>query len=116
MVRGYVEGRVRLARALRARMTPVLSVRGASKRFGAVVGLDGLDVDVSAGEVVALLATTAGKSTLMKCLSGALRLDRGAIEVEGRRAAITPGRRAGLGIETVYQDLALFDDLGPGGN
>ncbi len=58
-----------------------LAVRGASKRFGAVVGLDDVDVDVRGGEVLALLGDNgAGKSTLIKCLSGALRLDRGTIE------------------------------------
>jgi D-xylose transport system ATP-binding protein len=85
----------------------VLAVRGASKRFGAVVGLDDIDVDVRAGEVLALLGDNgAGKSTLIKCLSGALRLDRGTIEMDGQA----------LGIETVYQDLALFDNLKPADN
>ena len=96
----------------------LLSVRGASKRFGAVVGLDGVDFDVDAGEVVALLGDNgAGKSTLIKCLSGALRLDRGTITVDGRRVAIhTPADARALGIETVYQDLALFDNLRPSDN
>jgi D-xylose transport system ATP-binding protein len=96
----------------------LLSVRGASKRFGAVVGLDGVDLDVSAGEVVALLGDNgAGKSTLIKCLSGALRLDRGTIQVDGRRVTIhAPADARAFGIETVYQDLALFDNLGPADN
>jgi ABC-type sugar transport system ATPase subunit len=95
-----------------------LSVRGASKRFGAVVGLDDVDFDVSGGEVVALLGDNgAGKSTLIKCLSGALRLDRGAIEMDGRRVSIgSPADARALGIETVYQDLALFDNLAPADN
>jgi D-xylose transport system ATP-binding protein len=99
-------------------VTPVLAVRGAEKRFGAVVGLDGVDVEVGAGEVLALLGDNgAGKSTLIKCLSGALALDRGVIEMDGREVSIHSPRAArSLGIETVYQDLALFDNLRPGDN
>jgi ABC-type sugar transport system ATPase subunit len=96
----------------------LLSVRGASKRFGAVVGLEDVDVDVAAGEVLALLGDNgAGKSTLIKCLSGALRLDRGSIELDGRPVSIhSPADARALGIETVYQDLALFDNLRPSDN
>jgi D-xylose transport system ATP-binding protein len=96
-------------------MTPALAVRGASKRFGAVLGLDGVDLEVSPGEVLALLGDNgAGKSTLIKCLSGALALDRGVIEMDGRRVGIhSPADARALGIETVYQDLALFDNLRP---
>ncbi len=94
----------------------VLAVRGGSKRFGAVVGLDDVDVEVRGGEVLALLGDNgAGKSTLIKCLSGALRLDRGTIELDGKRVTIhTPADARAFGIETVYQDLALFDNLKPG--
>ncbi len=96
----------------------VLSVRGATKSFGSVVGLDGVDVEISAGEVVALLGDNgAGKSTLIKCLSGALRLDRGTIEMDGVHVSIHSSAEArALGIETVYQDLALFDNLRPSDN
>ena len=96
----------------------VLSVRGATKRFGAVVGLDDVDLDVRGGEVLALLGDNgAGKSTLIKCLSGALRLDRGTIEMDGRRVTVnSPADAQALGIETVYQDLALFDNLKPADN
>jgi ABC-type sugar transport system ATPase subunit len=96
----------------------LLAIRGATKRFGAVVGLDDVDLDVSGGEVVALLGDNgAGKSTLIKCLSGALRLDRGTIEMDGRRVVIhSPADARALGIETVYQDLALFDNLRPSDN
>ena len=99
-------------------MTPLLSVRGASKRFGAVVGLDSVDVEVRAGEVLALLGDNgAGKSTLIKCLSGALALDRGEIYMDGRRVMLhSPADARRLGIETVYQDLALFDNLRPADN
>jgi ABC-type sugar transport system ATPase subunit len=99
-------------------MTAVLAIRGATKRFGAVVGLDEVDLDVHAGEVLALLGDNgAGKSTLIKCLSGALALDRGVIEMDGRRVALhSPADARNLGIETVYQDLALFDNLRPSDN
>jgi ribose transport system ATP-binding protein len=99
-------------------MTPVLAVRDATKRYGAVVGLDSVDVDVNAGEVLALLGDNgAGKSTLIKCLSGALSLDRGVIELDGRPITLgSPAAARHLGIETVYQDLALFDNLRPSDN
>jgi D-xylose transport system ATP-binding protein len=99
-------------------VTPVLAVKGATKRFGAVVGLDGVDVEVHAGEVLALLGDNgAGKSTLIKCVSGAQPLDRGVIEMDGRPVEIhSPADAHELGIETVYQDLALFDNLRPSDN
>jgi ABC-type sugar transport system ATPase subunit len=73
---------------------------------------------VHAGEVLALLGDNgAGKSTLIKALSGALSLDRGVIEMDGRRVTLhSPADAHGLGIETVYQDLALFDNLRPSDN
>ena len=75
-------------------------------------------MEVTSGEVVALLGDNgAGKSTLIKCLSGALRLDRGTIEMDGVPVSIhTPADARALGIETVYQDLALFDNLRPSDN
>ena len=93
----------------------VLSVRGATKRFGAVTALDGVDLDLYEGEVLALLGDNgAGKTTLIKCCSGALRLDSGTISMDGRVVAIHSPRDAqSFGIETVYQDLALFDNLSP---
>jgi len=70
---------------------------------------------VHQGEVLALLGDNgAGKSTLIKCVSGAHRLDAGAISVDGVDVTIhSPADARELGIETVYQDLALFDNLGP---
>jgi D-xylose transport system ATP-binding protein len=99
-------------------MTPVLAVKGATKRFGAVVGLDGVDIEVGAGEVLALLGDNgAGKSTLIKSLSGAVTLDHGSIEMDGHPVSIrSPADARELGIETVYQDLALFDNLRPSDN
>ena len=84
----------------------------------AACGLDGVDIDVAAGEVLALLGDNgAGKSTLIKCVSGALRLDRGTIEMDGVEVSIhSPADARALGIETVYQDLALFDNLSPSDN
>jgi D-xylose transport system ATP-binding protein len=97
---------------------PALRVTGATKRFGAVVALDGVDLEARRGEVLALLGDNgAGKSTLIKCISGVYRLDAGRVEVDG--APIEPGSPAaarGLGIETVYQDLALFDNLDSAAN
>jgi ABC-type sugar transport system ATPase subunit len=97
---------------------PRLSVRGATKRFGAVLALDRVDLYVRAGEVLALLGDNgAGKSTLIKCLSGVHRLDAGVIELDGRVVELRrPADARALGIETVYQDLALFDNLDPAAN
>jgi ABC-type sugar transport system ATPase subunit len=93
----------------------VLSVRRATKRFGAVTALDGVDLDLYEGEVLALLGDNgAGKTTLIKCCSGALRLDSGTISMDGVEVVVHSPRDArALGIETVYQDLALFDNLSP---
>ena len=97
---------------------PALSVRGATKRFGAVLALDGVDLEVHRGQVLALLGDNgAGKSTLIKCISGVHQLDDGVIEMDGLPTAIHSAAQArDLGIETVYQDLALFDNLGPAAN
>jgi D-xylose transport system ATP-binding protein len=98
--------------------TPALALIGASKRFGAVTALDGISIDVHHGEVLALLGDNgAGKSTLIKCLSGVHRLDSGSIEMDGMPVSIhAPNDARALGIETVYQDLALFDNLRPTDN
>ena len=93
-------------------------MRGASKRFGAVTALEDLDLDVRRGEVLALLGDNgAGKSTLIKCLNGVHRFDSGTIRMEGEPVSIhAPADARALGIETVYQDLALFDNLRPTDN
>jgi ABC-type sugar transport system ATPase subunit len=97
---------------------PVLAVGDGVKRFGGVVALDHVTIAVHAGEVLALLGDNgAGKSTLIKCLAGVHRLDAGVIELDGAPVRIdSPGAAQSLGIETVYQDLALFDNLGPAAN
>jgi D-xylose transport system ATP-binding protein len=92
---------------------PALAIRDATKRFGAVLALDHVDLYVNSGEVLALLGDNgAGKSTLIKCISGVHKLDTGTIEVDGSPIHMTsPAVARGAGIETVYQDLALFDNL-----
>ena len=97
---------------------PVLSVRGATKRFGSVVALDGVDLEVRRGEILALLGDNgAGKSTLIKCISGLHHLDAGSIQLDGLETTIrSPADARFAGIETVYQDLALFDNLTPAQN
>ncbi len=92
---------------------PVLEVRGAVKRFGAVTALAGVDLAVHRGEVLGLLGDNgAGKSTLIKAITGVHQLDEGEILLDGERVAVTsPTGARGHGIEAVYQDLALFDNL-----
>ncbi|GGS15697.1 ABC transporter ATP-binding protein [Streptomyces aureoverticillatus] len=93
--------------------TPVLALRGVSKRFGAVQALTDVDLEIHTGEVVALVGDNgAGKSTLVKTISGVHPIDEGAIEWEGRTVRIgRPHDAQHLGVATVYQDLALCDNL-----
>ncbi|MEU3448077.1 ATP-binding cassette domain-containing protein [Streptomyces thermolilacinus] len=93
--------------------TPVLALRGVSKRFGAVQALTDVDLEIHAGEVVALLGDNgAGKSTLVKTISGVHPIDEGTIEWQGRPVRVNrPNDAQELGIATVYQDLALCDNL-----
>jgi D-xylose transport system ATP-binding protein len=93
--------------------SPLLRVCGATRRFGAVTALEDVSLTVDSGEVVAILGDNgAGKSTLIKCISGAHRLHGGRIELDGDPVTVTsPAAARSLGIETVYQDLALFDNL-----
>jgi D-xylose transport system ATP-binding protein len=98
--------------------SPELVLRNLSKRFGAIVALDEVSLEVNRGEVLALLGDNgAGKSTLIKCISGVHQPDSGIIELGGQPVQIrSPADARRLGIETVYQDLALFDNLGPSAN
>jgi ABC-type sugar transport system ATPase subunit len=91
----------------------LLEVRDASKSYGAVRALDGVSMTVEAGEVVALLGDNgAGKSTLAKAVGGVHRLDAGEIRVDGRPVVMrSPADARRHGIETLHQDLALFDNL-----
>jgi fructose transport system ATP-binding protein len=87
----------------------VMQARGLVKRYGQVTALDGADFELRAGEILAVIGDNgAGKSSLIKCLSGATVPDEGTIELDGRKIAFRSpidARRAG--IETVYQDLAV---------
>ncbi|MEU3698467.1 ATP-binding cassette domain-containing protein [Streptomyces griseoviridis] len=98
--------------------TPVLALRGVSKRFGAVQALTDVELEVHAGEVVALVGDNgAGKSTLVKTIAGVHPIDEGAIEWDGRPVTISkPNDAQNLGIATVYQDLALCDNIDVVGN
>jgi len=93
--------------------TPVLELSGVSKSFGAVQALYEVDFRVASGEVMALVGDNgAGKSTLIKCIAGIHPADSGEIRFEGRPVNIHgPKDAADLGIEVVYQDLALCDNL-----
>lgn len=91
----------------------VLSLRGVSKNFGAVSALTDIDLDVHAGEVVALVGDNgAGKSTLVKILAGVHRPSSGTIMFRGNTVTLTdPSTALNLGIATVFQDLALCENL-----
>jgi D-xylose transport system ATP-binding protein len=92
---------------------PVLELRGVSKAFGAVQALYEVDFHVAPGEVMALVGDNgAGKSTLIKCIAGIYPIDTGEIVFDGNPVTIHgPKDAARLGIEVVYQDLALCDNL-----
>jgi ABC-type sugar transport system ATPase subunit len=94
-------------------LVPLIEMRGISRAFGGVTALQDVDLSVYRNEVVALLGDNgAGKSTLIKILAGAISADTGEIRVGGRTVSIGSPRDAkDLGIETVYQDLALCDNL-----
>lgn len=91
----------------------ILTLRGISKSFGAVAALSDIDLDVRAGEVVAIVGDNgAGKSTLVKVLSGVHPQDQGTVTFEGRPVRVTsPADARHLGIATVFQDLALCENL-----
>jgi len=94
-------------------MSALVEMRDIHKTFGAIKALDGVDLTVEAGEIIGLVGdNAAGKSTLMKVLSGAYQADKGSVQVNGDQYEIhsVDDARA-LGIEMVYQDLALADNL-----
>ncbi len=92
-------------------ITPIVHMEGIVKRFGTVTALDGVDFTVAQREVMALLGDNgAGKSTLIKILTGIYAPTEGQIHFEGRSVKIgSPSAARSLGIETVYQDLALVN-------
>jgi fructose transport system ATP-binding protein len=93
--------------------TTVLSARGLIKTFGKVIGLDGVDIDLSPGEVLAVIGDNgAGKSTLIKALTGALIPDSGQVFLDGREVHFrSPQDARQAGIESVYQTLAVAPAL-----
>ncbi|WP_104204339.1 ATP-binding cassette domain-containing protein [Billgrantia saliphila] len=99
-------------------MNSLLEVRSLKKRFGAVEVLCGVDLTLEAGEVLAVIGDNgAGKSTLIKHISGVYQRDDGQILLDGQPVAFgSPKQARKAGIETVYQDLALADELSVGGN
>src|SRR5437899_3328508 len=92
---------------------PILKVEGLNKSFGAVQVLHDVDFTVYPGEVTALVGDNgAGKSTLVKCIAGINHIDTGQVFWEGKPVTIaSPAVASSLGIEFVYQDLALADNL-----
>ena len=101
-----------------AASAPLIEMRDISLAFGGVKAVDGASIDLHGGEVVALLGHNgAGKSTLIKVLSGAYRADHGEIFVRGEPVQIFSPRDAKrYGIETIYQTLALADNIDAAGN
>jgi simple sugar transport system ATP-binding protein len=96
-------------------MAPILEARGLSRSFGHVRALIDADFDVEAGEVVALIGDNgAGKSTMVKAMTGNLEVDSGELLFEGEPVTISsPQQASGMGMEVVYQDLALAPHLNP---
>ena len=101
-----------------ATRTPLLALKGVSKSFGAVQALTDVDLEVYAGEVLALVGDNgAGKSTLIKVLAGVHAASAGSIEFDGHAVAIhSPADARAMGISTVFQDLPLADNLDVVGN
>ena len=97
---------------------PILACKNVSRRFGAVQALSSVSLEIYPGEVVALAGDNgAGKSTLIKAISGVYGYDSGDIVLDGKRIAFgSPQEAREAGIETIYQDLALADNLSIGAN
>lgn len=99
-------------------VSPILEVKNVSKRFGGVQALNKVSLSINPGEVVSLAGDNgAGKSTLIKAISGVYPYEGGDILLDGKRVAFsTPQEARNNGIETIYQDLALADNLSIGAN
>jgi ABC-type sugar transport system ATPase subunit len=97
---------------------PILSIRNMTKRFGGLTAVNSVNWDIYPGEVVGLLGDNgAGKSTLIKCVSGVYQAEEGEIYFEGRPSKFArPMDARRQGIETIYQDLALANNLDVGAN
>jgi ABC-type sugar transport system ATPase subunit len=102
-----------MAAASASAAPPFLAARNVSKRFGALIALSGVDLDIRAGEVLALLGDNgAGKSTFIKILAGAHQPSGGEILIDGRPVSLaSPQDAAALGIATIFQELALSENL-----
>ncbi|MCB1486587.1 MAG: sugar ABC transporter ATP-binding protein [Bauldia sp.] len=113
MVPELTEGAVGDASEGSAGVTPILELRGVSKHFGGVTALDSVDLKVNPSEILAIVGDNgAGKSTLIKAISGMQPPDSGSFFFNGSPVEIrTPHDASDVGIETVYQDLALCDNL-----
>lgn len=94
-------------------MTPVLQAKGLTKKYGRVVAIDGADFELMPGEILAVIGDNgAGKSSLIRALSGAMKPDSGEILLDGKPVSFTsPIQARNAGIETVYQTLALSPAL-----
>jgi ABC-type sugar transport system ATPase subunit len=92
---------------------PILSLKGITKRFGGLTAVNNVSLEINAGEVVALLGDNgAGKSSLIKCVSGVYQPEEGEIWFAGQKRSFSkPIDSRGAGIETIYQDLALAQNL-----
>lgn len=99
-------------------MTPLLQAVNLTKRFGGLTAVDSASLDVNVGEVIGLVGDNgAGKSTFIKMVAGVYQPDEGEIFFEGRKVSFSGPREArDLGIETIYQDLALAENLDVGSN
>src|SRR5579864_9089439 len=93
--------------------TPLLELRGMSKHYGSIRAVDNFDLTINRGQIVALVGDNgAGKSTVAKMVAGAVHPDHGEIRVDGEvRQVRSPLDARALGIETIYQDLALLPNL-----
>src|SRR5580765_3437760 len=99
-------------------MEPILSIKNMVKRFGGLIANNNISLDVYPGEVVGLVGdNAAGKSTLIKCVSGVHQADEGEIYFQGKPVAFSnPLDARNAGIETIYQDLALAGNLAVSAN
>src|SRR5512141_2993163 len=97
---------------------PMLKVVNAYKHFGGLIAVDNVNLEIYPGEVVAMVGDNgAGKSTLIKMISGVYPMDGGELYFNGQRVHISgPAHARDLGIETIYQDLALAENLDVGAN
>src|SRR3954468_11526339 len=97
---------------------PMLKISNAFKRFGGLVAVNDVSLEIYPGEIIALIGDNgAGKSTLVKMISGVNSMDGGELFFEGQRIHLNgPAHARALGIETIYQDLALAENLDVGAN